>query len=442
MSSSTSTNYDGLTRNVWPGTWSPSSSQPIVLDTEIRGTLQSITGNSGDRLTDIYGQRLQEGMLVYVKTGYTAGGYTRTGDSYYTYKLLSGDVRNASTGAAPNTEANWSLTNIGYSGSAGSTGSTGYAGSYGAQGDTGYSGSIGAQGYVGSYGAQGDTGYTGSFGAQGYQGFQGDTGYTGSFGAQGYQGESGLGFTIAKTYASVAALTADTAPTGIIAGQFAIINTSDVENSEDSRLYLWNGSTYTYVSDLSGAQGIKGEIGYTGSKGVAENYVASITAGTGVTITNNTGSIVNPTIEIGQSVGTGDSVTFTNVTVSGDINVSGTSTFAGIAFGQNGIFPPVLDASGTSITYDGITTGTMIFSDGTVQGTRAPVQWTNAKFISVATYYNIDPGIVFSPVIAGGYVYPGDTYFDDGSFGTDPNHLFVMTDIGGGQMQFVDITQK
>jgi len=271
MSSSTSTNYDGLTRNVWPGTWSPSSSQPIVLDTEIRGTLQSITGNSGDRLTDIYGQRLQEGMLVYVKTTYTAGGYTRAGDSYYTYKLLSGDVRNASTGAAPNTEANWSLTNIGYSGSAGSTGSTGYVGSVGSQGDTGYSGSIGSQGYSGSYGAQGDTGYTGSFGAQGYQGFQGNTGYTGSFGSQGE-----IGYT--------------------------------------------------------------GSVGYTGSKGVAENYVASITAGTGVTITNNTGSIVNPTIEIGQSVGTGDSVTFTNVTISGDISVSGTSTFTGITFGQNVYF--------------------------------------------------------------------------------------------------------
>jgi len=374
MSSSTSTNYDGLTRNVWPGTWSPSSSQPIVLDTEIRGTLQSITGNSGDRLTDIYGQRLQEGMLVYVKTTYTAGGYTRAGDSYYTYKLLSGDVRNASTGAAPNTEANWSLTNIGYSGSAGSTGSTGYVGSVGSQGDTGYSGSIGSQGYSGSYGAQGDTGYTGSFGAQGYQGFQGNTGYTGSFGSQGE-----IGYT--------------------------------------------------------------GSVGYTGSKGVAENYVASITAGTGVTITNNTGSIVNPTIEIGQSVGTGDSVTFTNVTISGDISVSGTSTFTGITFGQNVLFPPVLDVTGTIISYDAITTGTLIFSDGTVQGTRAPIQWTNAKFISVATYYNIDIGIIFSSVIAGGYVYPGDTYFDDGFFGTEPNHLFVMADIGGGQMQFVDITK-
>ena len=85
------------------------------------------------------------------------------------------------------------------------------------------------------------------------------------------KGDSGLGFTIAKIYSSVAALTADTTPTGIVAGQFALIETGNVENPENSRLYLWNGSAYTYVSDLSGAQGItgpQGVIGYTGSQGV------------------------------------------------------------------------------------------------------------------------------------------------------------------------------
>ena len=33
-------NYNGLTRNQWPGTFSPSSNHPIVLDTEIRGGLR------------------------------------------------------------------------------------------------------------------------------------------------------------------------------------------------------------------------------------------------------------------------------------------------------------------------------------------------------------------------------------------------------------------
>jgi hypothetical protein len=114
-----STNYDGLTRNTWPGTWSPNSTHPIALDTELRGTLQSISGLASDRLTDIAGQRLTEGMLVYVKTGYSASGYTRAGDRYYTYRLLAGESRSNATGAMPNAEANWA--EISFSGSSTST---------------------------------------------------------------------------------------------------------------------------------------------------------------------------------------------------------------------------------------------------------------------------------------------------------------------------------
>jgi len=103
------TDYSGLTRNQWPGTWSAASNTiPIVLDTEMRGGLRQVSGDVNDRLTDIPGQRLQEGMLVYVKTGYTADGATRASGGYYKYTLLSGQSRNTSTGAMPNAEANWS----------------------------------------------------------------------------------------------------------------------------------------------------------------------------------------------------------------------------------------------------------------------------------------------------------------------------------------------
>lgn len=103
------TDYSGLTRNQWPGTWSAASNTiPIVLDTEIRGGLRQVSGDVNDRLTDIPGQRLQEGMLAYVKTGYTADGATRASGGYYKYVLLSGQSRNSSTGAMPNAEANWS----------------------------------------------------------------------------------------------------------------------------------------------------------------------------------------------------------------------------------------------------------------------------------------------------------------------------------------------
>jgi hypothetical protein len=84
---------------------------------------------------------------------------------------------------------------------------------------------------------------------------------------KGYTGSKGQGFIIAKTYSSVAALTADTEPSGIAPGEFAIIDTDDVEDPENSKLYLWTGTSYNFVTDLSGEQGIKGETGFTGSQG-------------------------------------------------------------------------------------------------------------------------------------------------------------------------------
>jgi hypothetical protein len=159
------TNYDGLTRNVWPGTWSTGTNAPIALDTELRGTLQSISGDSGDRLTDIPGARIQEGMLVYLKTGYVAGAVTRDSDTYYTYKLQGGESRSAVTGAVPNAEANWAQIDL--SGANGATGVTGASGVAGATGVSvsGATGVAGASGYVGSDGATGSTGLTGATGA-------------------------------------------------------------------------------------------------------------------------------------------------------------------------------------------------------------------------------------------------------------------------------------
>lgn len=205
-------------------------------------------------------------------------------------------------------------------------------------------------------------------------------------------------------------------------------------------------STDTGAVIVAGGVGIGGDL-YVGGEIVANKLTIQLTTVT-TTIVETDDIITTFNTSTSTSTNTGALVIAGGVGIGGDVNIggtitaAGTGTIGGLTFGQGGEFPPVLDEFGTSILYDGITTSTIRFVDGTVQGTRAPVAWTNAKFISVATYYNIDPGIVFSPVIAGGYVFPGDTYFDDGSFGTDPNHLFIMADIGGGQMQFVDITQK
>ena len=65
-------NYDGLSRNAWPGTWSTNGTHPIILDTEQRGGLRLVSGSGTDTLVGIPSGMLQDGMLAYVGSGYHA----------------------------------------------------------------------------------------------------------------------------------------------------------------------------------------------------------------------------------------------------------------------------------------------------------------------------------------------------------------------------------
>ncbi len=56
------------------------------------------------------------------------------------------------------------------------------------------------------------------------------------------------------------------------------------------------------------------------------NYVGSLVAGTGVTLTNNSGEGATPTVAIGQAVATNSNVQFNNITVDGNLTVGGTTT--------------------------------------------------------------------------------------------------------------------
>ena len=218
------TNYDGLTTNKWPGTWSPNGGFPIALDTELRGTLQSISGGAGDKLTDIYGSRIAEGMMVYIKNGYTIGGITRDSDSYYTYKLLNGESRSLATGAMPNAEANWTLVSV-----AGATGVQGIQGIQGISGTTGPSGIQGIQGITGSTGPSGIQGIQGIQGATGL-GATGATGATGAIGPVGATGPTGI---------TEISLASDVNISALAAGSLLIYNTStskwDAKNTLDSQ---------------------------------------------------------------------------------------------------------------------------------------------------------------------------------------------------------------
>lgn len=128
-------NYDGLTRNPWPGTWSTNGVHPIALDVELRGGLRLVSGSGTDTLVNIPSGMLQNGMLAYVASGYHA---SVSGDTYYKYSILSGESRNTETGFLPNNSGNWSVLNLG--GGSDTSAVSGWAASTISTGDTAVSG--------------------------------------------------------------------------------------------------------------------------------------------------------------------------------------------------------------------------------------------------------------------------------------------------------------
>ena len=91
----------------------------------------------------------------------------------------------------------------------------------------------------------------------------------------------GDAFTIVKTYSSVQAMEDDYNNPEVKAGQFVMIDTGNVENEEDSRLYLKGNTEWKFISDLSGAQGIQGLSAYQvavqhGFEGTEDEWLISL----------------------------------------------------------------------------------------------------------------------------------------------------------------------
>ncbi len=164
----------------------------------------------------------------------------------------------------------------------GDKGETGAVGPKGADGKSAYEvwvaqpGNAGKneQEYLASLkGAKGDKGETGAAGAKGDRGETGAVGPQGAEGAQGpagQKGEKGDPFSIAKVYKSVAEMNSGYAADGVPQGGFVVINTGNVEDEDNAKLFYKGTAKYEYLTDLSGAQGMtgpKGETGATGKQG-------------------------------------------------------------------------------------------------------------------------------------------------------------------------------
>jgi len=326
MSNGANSNYSGLSVYNWPGTWVPTAATPIILDTEIRGGVRTISGQSGDRLADVAGQRLQDGMLVWLQAGYSANGYTFTSNTFYQY-LSGGAARNGTTGNLPNGESYWTLFSSG--GGGGSQGIQGTQGAQGIQGIAGSGGSSGSQGTQGSQGVQGTQGVQGFYGTQGTQGTQGIQGVQGTQGVQGVQGAgvqgvqgtqgAGYALTVQEVYDSNNT-TANTV-TNIKTLQFDLDSAFNVIDETNGIARIVTSSTFKYW-DINGTRVFQAE-GLDTLNLIANNNVTitgnansdpkSLTFDLNPTI--NVSNVITQNINVSNNLITGVSLRTTNTVV-------------------------------------------------------------------------------------------------------------------------------
>lgn len=87
-------------------------------------------------------------------------------------------------------------------------------------------------------------------------------------GPKGEKGDPGEPFAIKKTYTSVSAMNAGFASDGVKQGQFVLINTGNVNDADNAKLYVKGSKQYDLITDLSGSAGIKGDKGDKGEQGI------------------------------------------------------------------------------------------------------------------------------------------------------------------------------
>ena len=85
-------------------------------------------------------------------------------------------------------------------------------------------------------------------------------------GEQGIQGEDGKPFQVAKTYGSISEMNLDFDNPDVDEGSFVLISSNE-QDPDNAKLFVKGENAYGYITDLSGAQGIKGDRGLQGIQG-------------------------------------------------------------------------------------------------------------------------------------------------------------------------------
>ena len=147
-------------------------------------------------------------------------------------------------------------------------GPKGDKGDPGEKGERGEKGATGETGPQGPKGDRGETGATGATGGIGPQGPKGPKGEKGDQGLQGPKGDKGDPFSIKKIYFSIGEMNADFSGTDVSEGEFVLINTGNVEDEDNAKLYVKGQTSYNFITDLSGMAGIQGPQGEQGPQGI------------------------------------------------------------------------------------------------------------------------------------------------------------------------------
>jgi len=122
----------------------------------------------------------------------------------------------------------------------------------------------------------------------------------------------GEGFHVSKTFASVAEMQAYSGA-GLKEGDFVLINTGDVEQADNAKLYTYDGAGgYDYLVDMSGAIGFTGHtpqisIGTITTGAAGSQATASLTA-------NGTDTDGNPKYRLNLTIPKGDTFTYSDLT--------------------------------------------------------------------------------------------------------------------------------
>lgn len=216
-------------------------------------------------------------------------------------------------------------------------------------------------------------------------GASGGSGGQGEKGEKGDKGDPGEPFSISKVYDSISAMNAGYASDGVPVGGFVVIDTGNVEDEDNAKLYYKGISQYEYLTDMSGATGLQGPkgdkgdtgaLGATGAKG-ADGYTP--VKGTDYWTEDDKQEIIAEVLAALGNPAVFGTVDENNIiTIAGDLadgtytlqyeNEDGTTTKIGIiTIGEVAIvnvIPISTDADGNIYNDKGYKTGTRISSNG------------------------------------------------------------------------------